>query len=655
MHSMLNSLLSLSRARKRALQVLADALLMTVSYGTALLLRIGDPAALAVHINWLAFSVALPVSLLVFVRLGFYRAVIRYVGTRAVMTITTGVVLSSLAMGAALVAFQVQVPLTVPVIYALCAFMTIGGVRFAFRALYLRGNSRSRIRVIIYGAGQSGRQTAQSLRDGADFNPVAFVDDNPELWGATLNGLRVFRSEDLPKLIRDYQVGRLLLAIPSASAGARAQILRRLDHIPIHIQTLPDMDQILRGRHRLGDVTDVPVEDLLGRDVVPPDPDLMDIDIRGRVVMVTGGGGSIGSELCRQILRQQPLELILVDQSEYALYAAGQELRRLALHEGAGLRITQCLMSVYDREGLEKQMRLRGVETVYHAAAYKHVSLIETNPFPAVKNNVFGTLACVQAAAAARVKKFVLISTDKAVRPASIMGATKRVAELICLAEAATPGAMRIAIVRFGNVLASSGSVVPLFRRQIAAGGPVTVTHPEVTRYFMIIPEAAQLVIQAGAMARGGELFLLDMGEPVKIVDLAQRMIRIAGLRPILCETVPEGGLPMGSLAIRFTGLTPGEKLHEELLTSGEATPTRHPRILNSPEALPESVSLKKFLQALSRCTASEDLVTLQHLLRDELIGYGAHRPPPRSPGIPRDRSKENHGRSNPLFKEAFS
>ncbi|RRH69887.1 nucleoside-diphosphate sugar epimerase/dehydratase [Falsigemmobacter faecalis] len=603
--------------------MLADTALLIFSYAAALALRSGDLMAAALPGAWMAFAVALPVSLFAFIRLGFYRAVIRYVGTRAVLTITAGVLLSCLTMAGAVASLHLAVPLTVPILYALIAFLTVGGIRFAFRALYLRSHSRARIRVIIYGAGQSGRQTAQSLRDGADFNPVAFVDDSPELWGATLNGLRVFCSQDLPALIHDYQAGRILLAVPSATARQRAQILRRLDHLPVHVQTLPDMDQILRGLHRPGEVTEVPVEDLLGRDVVPPDRALMGADITGRVVMVTGGGGSIGSELCRQILHQRPSELIILDHSEYALYAAGQALRRHVQSDGPGVRISECLMSVCDRDSLEKQMRSRGVATVYHTAAYKHVPLVELNPFPAIRNNVFGTLSCVRAASGAGVKKFILISSDKAVRPGSIMGATKRIAELICQAEAAGAQGMRVSMVRFGNVLASSGSVVPLFRRQIAAGGPVTVTHPDVTRYFMTIPEAAQLVIQAGAMARGGEVFLLDMGEPVKIVDLAERMIRLSGLRPVICGSAGSPVLlPQGSIAVQFSSLRQGEKLHEELLLSDNALRTCHPRILSSSEPPVTAETLARLLEALRRCIASEDLVALQQLLRAAPVGY---------------------------------
>ena len=627
-HAALKLLLGLSRGRKRALQVLADVILLALSYAAALALRSGDLSAVAERGAWTAFAAALPVSLFAFVRLGFYRAVIRYVGPRAVTTITAGVVLSCLVMAVAVVSLRLSVSLTVPIIYALIAFLTVGGIRFAFRAVYLRSNSRARTRVILYGAGQAGRQAAQSLRDGAEFNPVAFVDDNPDLHGAVLNGLRVFRNEDLPALIRDYQAGRILLTVPSATPAERAQILRRLDHLPVHVQTLPDMDQILRGRHRFGEVTEVPVEDLLGREVVPPDPALMGADITGRVVMVTGGGGSIGMELCRQILRQRPAELIVLDQSEYALYAAGQELHRLARREGPGLRVTECLMSVCDREGIEKLMRSRRVTTVYHTAAYKHVPLVETNPFTAIRNNVFGTLSCVRASSAAGVKKFVLISTDKAVRPGSVMGATKRIAELICQTEAEAAGGMRVTMVRFGNVLASSGSVVPLFRRQIAAGGPVTVTDPEVTRYFMTIPEAAQLVIQAGAMARGGEVFLLDMGEPVKIVDLAERMIRLSGLKPVICgATGPPVSLPQGSIAVQFTGLRRAEKLHEDLLLTDNAAQTRHPRIFSSSETAPSAATLERLIAALRRCMASEDLTALRQVLQAQPVGYGRVRP----------------------------
>lgn len=628
----LRYLLGLPRGQKRALQVFADVLLLAFSYFAAMFLRFGHFGFLAEPGVWLAFGGALPVSLAVFIKLGFYRAVIRYVTLRAVRTVVTGLALSALVMALISAWAELPVPATVPVIYALIALATVGGVRFGFRGLFQRTHSRDKLRVIIYGAGQSGRQTAQSLISGQDYNPVAFVDDNPDLWGAQVMGIRVFASEELGSLVEDYHVKTLLLAIPSATPGVRARILRRLEELPLHVQTIPDMAQILRGRYRSGEVTEVPVEDLLGRDIVPPDPALMGADIRGKVVMVTGGAGSIGAELCRQIIGQAPAELIVLDHSEYALYACGNELRQICARNGYQVRITQMLCSVMEGRALEGVLRNRGVSTIYHAAAYKHVPLLEDNALRGLANNVFGTLRCIRAAAAAGVESFILISTDKAVRPANVMGASKRIAELICQAEAQSSSAMRVSMVRFGNVLASSGSVVPLFRQQILSGGPVTVTDPEITRYFMTIPEAAQLVIQAGAMARGGEVFLLDMGEPVKIVELASRMIRLSGYQPLICSGAEDlETLSPGNIAIIFTKLRKGEKLYEELLVDACSERTRHPRIRSASEAALKPEAMESLLRDLRRCCDNDDEAGLRHLLEAApAIGYAPQRRGPR-------------------------
>jgi FlaA1/EpsC-like NDP-sugar epimerase len=424
----LQSLFDLPRTRKRLLQVAADTVLLSCSFALAMVLRTESLDFLWDPKVWAALVAALPVTLILFVKLGFYRAVIRYMGLRALATILNGVVVSAIVLSAMTLWLGLPVPASVPALYAVLALCTVGGVRFALRAIYQRTIRREKTRVIIYGAGQSGRQTAHSLWQGMEYAPVAFVDDNPELWGSQIAGLRVFPPSELDRLIRDEGARVLLLAMPSLSRAVRADILRRLEHLPVRVQTIPGMAELVTGKHLVSEITEVTVEDLLGRDPVPPDPALMAATIRGKSVLVTGAGGSIGSELCRQILRQSPRVLVLFDQSEYALFEIGEELEAARKAEGLNVRIVQVLGSVRDWTRIEKLMRAHAVQTIYHAAAYKHVPMVEDNPVEGLSNNLFGTLACAQAAIAAGVESFTLVSTDKAVRPTNVMGASKRLA-----------------------------------------------------------------------------------------------------------------------------------------------------------------------------------------------------------------------------------
>ncbi len=631
----LRALFELPRTHKRILQVLADTLLLAASFVVAMLLRtesldfIGDPKV------WAALVAALPVTLIIFVKLGFYRAVIRYMGLRALITILNGVGASALAVSLMMIWLELPIPNTVPMIYAVLAMCTVGGVRFAARAIYQRTHSRDKTRVIIYGAGQSGRQTVHSMWQGLEHTAVAFVDDNPDLWGSQITGLRVFAPSELERLVRDYGAKVLLLAMPSASRAARAQILKRLEHLPIRVQTIPGMAELVTGKHKVNEITEVSVEDLLGRDPVPPDPALMAANIRDKSVMVTGAGGSIGAELCRQILRQRPDVLILFEQSEYALFEIGQELAAIRKAEALDVRLVQVLGTVRDRARMENLMRRNGVQTIYHAAAYKHVPMVEDNAVQGLANNLFGTLACAQAAVAAGVESFTLISTDKAVRPTNVMGASKRMAELVCQALAHGDGRTRFSMVRFGNVLGSSGSVIPLFRRQIAAGGPVTVTHREIMRYFMTITEAAQLVIQAGALAqggKGGDVFLLDMGEPVRIAELAERMIRLSGFTPVVEGDPAARRASSGAdlIPVVFTAPRRGEKLFEELFIGTVSEPTRHPRILTATETSLDWLRLSPLLGALQTACDADDETDLRRVLADAPIGFA-----PRRAGVP--------------------
>ncbi|WP_416915492.1 MAG: polysaccharide biosynthesis protein [Roseicyclus sp.] len=613
-------LLSLSRLNKRILQVAADCVLLVGSFILAMGLRYDSFFFLPDPRIWIAIGMTLPVTILLFAVTGFYRAVIRYISSRAFVTIARGIAVSAVFLFVVSQGLSLGVPRSVPGIYAMLALISVGGLRFLLRELFRRELRQGLTPVLVYGAGTSGQQLVASLLRGNDYLPLAIVDDNPALHGNEVNGLRVIGPQDIPGLIENFGVELALLAMPRAQRSRRREIIEQLAEIGVRVRTVPNMDDIITGRASTSDIVDVSAEDLLGRDPVAPVPDLMSANIRGKVVMVTGAGGSIGSELCRQILREGPSDLILFEHSEPALYTIQMELLALTKVMASSTRLHAVLGSVQSARRLRDTMAQHNVGTVFHAAAYKHVPLVEDNIAEGMRNNVFGTKTVLEAAIATQVQSFTLISTDKAVRPTNIMGASKRLAEMVCQAYAETASGTRISMVRFGNVLGSSGSVIPLFRSQIEAGGPITVTHPEITRYFMSIPEAAQLVIQSSAMAQGGDVFLLDMGQPVRILDLAQRMASLSGLRPRL-EGDPEGE-GEGDITIKITGLRPGEKLYEELLIGADARATAHPKIMTAQEGFLPMPELVPLLDALDRATADEDLKTVQSLLRQAGTGY---------------------------------
>jgi FlaA1/EpsC-like NDP-sugar epimerase len=478
--------------------------------------------------------------------------------------------------------------------YWALAFIYLSSSRYAARLFLLKRYSKHAVsKVVIYGSGSAGARLAVSLAASEEFLPVAFVDDDPTLHGTKVEGLQVHAASTVGALILGTRADRVLLAIPRATRKRRREILEHLAEFPVHVQTIPDLRDIVTGKARVDEFSDVSVNDLLGRDPVPPDPDLLAACIREKSVMVTGAGGSIGSQLCYQILRQNPKCLVLFDISEPALYEVDRKLRALAERKGIDCEIVALLGSVHHESRIREVMQTFSIQTVYHAAAYKHVPIVEHNLFEGIHNNVFGTLHTVRAAIESGVESFVLISTDKAVNPTSVMGATKRLAEIVVQAYQSSGDLPCFSMVRFGNVLQSSGSVVPLFKEQILNGGPVTVTHREIIRYFMTIPEAAQLVIQAGAMANGADVFVLDMGKPVKIRDLAYRMIRLMGL------TVCDQSNPEGEIEIKYIGLRPAEKLFEELLIGSNVAGTEHPRIMRADEEAPSLVELTERLGEL--------------------------------------------------------
>ena len=471
--------------------------------------------------------------------------------------------------------------------------------------------------VIIYGAGRSGRQLLEAVKQMREYSAAAFVDDDPKLWHTVICDLAVYRPDDIAALIGRCGVKKILLAIPGATQAQRRKIIGKLEAYPCEVLTIPGIKDLMDGKISIGTLKKISVSDLLGRDSVAPDDRLMSADIEGKTVMVTGAGGSIGSELCRQIIRRRPEKLLLFELSEFALYAVEKELREYCARNGIAAEILPFLGSVQNRTLLEHVMTAFSVATVYHAAAYKHVPMVEFNTVEGIRNNIFGTLECALAATASGVRTFVLISTDKAVRPTNTMGASKRMAELCLQALAAEPGQKtRFSMVRFGNVLGSSGSVVPLFEKQIAEGGPLTLTHPEITRYFMTIPEAAQLVIQAGAMGTGGDVFVLDMGESVKIIDLARQMITLSGLKP----KTPEQ--PDGDIEILITGLRPGEKLYEELLIGDNVRKTSHPRIMTANETMLPWHELSVLLDRIRSACDRYDQQAIRILLINAPTGF---------------------------------
>ena len=614
----MKSLLDFSRFQKQLVAAAVDLVALPLTFYLAIALRYdGVSMALLKQYQWLIFA-APAFSIPIFIRLGLYRAVIRFIDHKIVYVVVAGVTLAVTAM-AALAAMTHTPGLSRAVfgIYWVSAILYVVASRFLARGYFLHASSTGgAVRVAIYGAGQAGTQLASALRAGDEYLAVAFIDDKKELQGATIAGIKVYPSTDLADLIAEKKIKGILLAMPSLKRAQQKQILDRLEPLKIKIRVTPPIKSLVNGQLSLQDVREIEVEDLLGRDPVEPDARLISACITGRTVMVTGAGGSIGSELCRQIIRLRPTRLILLELSEFALYSIEQELQALQQEAGNEVEVMPFLGSVSEQEKCLRILTAFSVETVYHAAAYKHVPLVEHNPVEGIRNNAFGTLSLAEAAMTAGVKHFVLISTDKAVRPTNVMGSTKRLAELILQAFARQQKHTRFCMVRFGNVLGSSGSVVPLFRNQIMAGGPITITHPEITRYFMTIPEAAQLVLQAGAMSEGGDVFVLDMGEPVKIVDLAKRMVHLSGLE-VKSDTTPDG-----TIEIRQIGLRPGEKLYEELLIGANVEGTEHPLIMRAQEAEIPWPVLQNLLKKLESACDRFDYEEIRELLLQIVPGY---------------------------------
>lgn len=608
---MIRRFLALPRRTKQLISIAIDQMLLMGAFWSAVALRFETwTPDIASYYGQMVAAPLLAIP--VFIRFGLYRAVIRFMEDRVLYVVAGGVTLSVLLLAAGLMlTHAVNVSRGVLGIYWLLAILYVGATRFLARSFFLRADRgrRHRKRVAIYGAGRAGTQLALALSAGHEYLPVVFFDDDPAMQKTEVAGLHVYSPDDLDPVLDHRQVDEVLLAIPSTSRIRRLEIIEHLEAMHCKVKIVPGMSDVVSGNIAVDSIRDVEIDDLLGRESVVPDDGLFKQCILGKVVLVSGAGGSIGSELCRQIIRLRPMRLVLMELSEFALYTIEQELLSLCMRDALQAEIVPVLGTVMHPHRNERIMRSFGVQTVYHAAAYKHVPLVEHNPVEGIRNNAIGTQHLAEAAMAAGVETFVLISTDKAVRPTNVMGASKRLAELILQALSRKGDGTRFCMVRFGNVLGSSGSVVPLFKKQIAAGGPITLTHADITRYFMTIPEAAQLVIQAGSMGQGGEVYVLDMGKPVKIIDLARRMVHLSGLE------IRDKAHPDGDIAIDIIGLRPGEKLFEELLIGENVEGTAHPLIMRAYEhELPWESLSERLAELDTACRTFDYEKTLQLL-----------------------------------------
>ncbi|PQJ83355.1 polysaccharide biosynthesis protein [Aliivibrio sifiae] len=623
--SNLNVIWSLPRYKKRLISIAIDFFFIVVSFLGAYWVRIGKFQILPSAESQYVLYGTILITLILFTKLGLYRAVLRYLGLHVLALVGIGTWLSAVLMAGLAFWFDAAIPRSVPIIYGAFLAISVGGSRLIVRSLIAQSSNKTGNPVLIYGAGSAGRQLALALRQSDSHKVVGFVDEDPTLQNTIMMGLYVYTTACAEKVIIKNGVKQILLAIPSASRRRRKEVLDTVSLLPVEVLTVPDMSDIVAGNASIDELKDVSIDDLLGRDPVAPQQALMEANIKDKVVMVTGAGGSIGSELCRQIVRNKPKALVLFELSEFGLYQIDRELSLLVDAEGLDIQIIPLLGSVQRINRLSKVMGSFKVQTIYHAAAYKHVPLVEYNVVEGVRNNIFGTNYTARAAIEAKVESFVLISTDKAVRPTNVMGTTKRMAELGLQALAEQQNAIRekdanagtrFCMVRFGNVLGSSGSVVPVFKRQIENRTPITVTHEDITRFFMTIPEAAQLVIQAGAMGKGGDVFVLDMGESVKIVDLAKNLISLSGLE------VKDEDNPYGDIEIHYTGLRPGEKLYEELLIGDNVGSTAHERIMTAQEDFLPLAEYNNLLSKLDSACHEFDHEAIRQLLLDAPTGF---------------------------------
>ncbi len=616
-----NLLIGLPRPLKKTFVLVVDGLLILLATWFAFSLRI-DSWDIPKDSHYWAYYLALAFSIPTFITFGLYKAIFRYAGQYTIMAIAKSCVIYGIALFITLNLFFApeEIPRSIGVIQPILAFLFIsssrGSARFLLGQVYRNIFAyQERPKVLIYGAGQSGRQAAQSIKTAETMTVLGFIDDNKTLQGGLIDGFKVYAPERIFQLKQKFNISDVLLALPSTKRSRKSEILASLSKYHVHVRSLPNLADFADGTLRLSDLKEVDIDDLLGRDIALQ-ADINDTLHYGKVVLVSGAGGSIGSELCRQIINLKPQKIVLLDHSEFNLYAIEQELSEFTQQQDLKINLLPKLVSVLDYKNLHDVLKAEKVQIIYHAAAYKHVPLVETNIATSINNNVWGTLNLAKIALQSGVEKFILISTDKAVRPTNVMGASKRIAEMILQSLADSGSRTCFSMVRFGNVLGSSGSVIPLFRKQIQDGGPITLTDPEVTRYFMTIPEAAQLVLQAARMSHGGEVFILDMGQPVKILDLAKRLIDLSGL------SLRDDENPYGDIAIQVTGLRPGEKLYEELLIGDNPEPTNHPRIMKARENFITWDQLEQQLNRLNEAISINDESAIKDHLRTLVAGY---------------------------------
>jgi FlaA1/EpsC-like NDP-sugar epimerase len=607
-----NQLFELSPRKKLAIALLWDLIALIVASVFSFWIRLGIASW---HISYteaavIVMNIAFALTLLFM--FGHYKQMIRYIGIKTIQKALLVLLVSALFLLIARVLLDVMIPISVPIIYWAVASSLVIAPRFLMQASAQSQNYKMREKCLIFGAAEAGRSLVQTLKIGNELQPIAFIDDKKQYHKKQILGLPVGSREDIPYYVERFGVSKMLLAVHNTSAERRKELIIELEPYAIELLSIPNIQDLLSGKSKIDELREIRIEELLGREPVPPITRLLDINIRGKNVMVTGAGGSIGSELCRQLVKSAPSKLVLFELSEFNLYQIENELKQHYFD----IPMVPVLSSIQDTEVLRSVMEEHKIQTIYHAAAYKHVPMVESNPLAGIRNNVFGTSNVALVAAEYDVEKFVLISTDKAVRPTNIMGATKRFAELYIQGIAELGSGTEFSIVRFGNVLGSSGSVVPLFTKQIKAGGPITVTHPDITRFFMTIPEAAQLVIQAGAMGRTGEVFVLDMGASVKIVDLASKMAHLMG------HTLKTNENPNGDIELKFSGLRPGEKLYEELLIDDADTTTEHPRIMGADEAKLPFEEVVLLFDELNRLLLEHNASGAKILLQKAPLGY---------------------------------
>ena len=610
-------LLSLPRSAKIGVVLCVDTSLIILSVWLAYYLRLGEFISLS-NKALISVTTSIIFALPIFIISGLYLAIFRYSGWPALLTVARAIFIYGLLYASIFTAIGIAgVPRTIGIIQPILLLLFVGASR-ALARLWLSEQYQTLLKkakqpkFLIYGAGESGRQLARAMSGNQEMQVVGFLDDDNSLHGHVLNGQTIYNPADLSKLAKSLNIKNVLLAMPSISRKRKNEILKQIQEVQVSVRTLPTVSDLAKGKVTISDLKELDIDDLLGREAVVPDQILLEKSITNKIVMVTGSGGSIGSELCRQIIELRPKKLLLVEQNEFALYNIHQELERKKIDA----HIIPLLASVRERDHVDKIISTWHPDTLYHAAAYKHVPLVEHNLSEGVKNNVLGTLFTAQAAIKYKVENFVLVSTDKAVRPTNIMGASKRLSEMILQALAAENPSLKLSMVRFGNVLGSSGSVVPKFRQQIKEGGPITITHPEITRFFMTIPEASQLVIQAGAMATSGDVFVLDMGKPVKIIQLAERMIELSGL------SIKNEENPDGDIEIEITNLRPGEKLYEELLIGNNPKVTSHNRIMKAHETFLDWKILKDKIEILVIALNENDVQTVRQLLKELVMDY---------------------------------